>query len=340
MADISKITLPDNGSYDIKDAKAREDIAALQASLGGGIKYIGVTTTSLTDDSTTSSIQIGDDSITPKQGDLVIYDKLEFIYDGKKWHEFGSTGSLKALAFKDNATGNFTPTGTVTAPTFEGTSDTVSVTGTPSGTVTISTGTGKANYTPAGTISTPDFTGTEDDVSVNGIPTGTVTVAVGDGTPNYTPAGTNSAPKTTVALNTTTVNSITNVGSLPSCTFQNYKVANETLTITDGSFSPGTLPTKGSDVTVATSVKSATTTAPMFTGTGAELKATFIGTNSVSTGKFTPSGTITKPTFTGTGKELVATFNGAETTSTGEFTPAGTVTKPTFAGSEGKVTVS
>ena len=50
MADISKITLPDNGSYDIKDAKAREDIAALQASLGGGIKYIGVTTTSLTDD--------------------------------------------------------------------------------------------------------------------------------------------------------------------------------------------------------------------------------------------------------------------------------------------------
>lgn len=262
MADISKITLPDNGSYDIKDAKAREDIAALQASLSGGIQYIGVTTTPITNDDTTSSIQINDDSVTAKQGDLVIYGELEFIYDGAKWHEFGSTGSLKKLAFKDTATGDYTPTGSVSVPTFEGTSGNVSVRGTPEGTITIST--------------------------------------ESSGSPNYTPAGTNTAPTTTVELETTTVNSITNVGTLPSCTFPNYSVENETLTISEGSFSTGALPTKGKDVTVATSVKSAKTTAPIFKGTGTELKATFNGDEITSTGEFTPEGTITKPDFTGT----------------------------------------
>ncbi len=261
MSDISKITLPTGDSYDIKDTKAREDISAIKTSLVGGIHYIGVTTTPLTDNSDTATIQINDDSVDAKQGDLVIYEKLEFIYDGTKWHEFGSTGSLKGLAFKDTATGDYTPTGSVSVPTFEGTSGNVSVRGTPKGTITISTGSsGSLNYTPAGTIA---------------------------------------APTTTVELETTTVNSITNVGTLPSCTFPDYSVDNETLTISEGSFSTGALPTK-KDVTVATSVKSAKTTAPIFEGTGTELKATFNGNELTSTGEFTPEGTISKPNFTGT----------------------------------------
>ncbi len=269
MADISKITLPTGDSYDIKDTKAREDILTIKTSLGGGIHYIGVTTTQLADDSDTATIQINDDSVTAKQGDLVIYEKLEFIYDGTKWHEFGSTGSLKGLAFKDTATGDYTPTGSVSAPTFNGISGEVSVTGIPSGTIEISTN--------------PDS-----DIV------------------NYTPTGTISVPTTTVELGTTTVSNITNVGSLPSCTFPEYTVKNETLTISEGSFDSGALPTKD-NVTVATSIKSAKTTAPNFKGTGIELKAIFNGTETASTGEFTPEGTITKPNFTGTeGKVIVS----------------------------------
>lgn len=41
---------------------------------------------------------------------------LEFVYNGSAWQEFGSTGSLGALAFKDSVQATYTPAGTVTAP--------------------------------------------------------------------------------------------------------------------------------------------------------------------------------------------------------------------------------
>jgi hypothetical protein len=40
---------------------------------------------------------------------------MEYVFNGTKWQEFGSTGSLKSLAFKDNASGNYTPIGTNTS---------------------------------------------------------------------------------------------------------------------------------------------------------------------------------------------------------------------------------
>ena len=110
-------------------------------------------------------------------------------------------------------------------------------------------------------------------------------------------------------------------------------VANETLTLgwTAGSFDQGTLPTKNDNVTVATGIKSQTATGS-FTGTGAELKATFTGEAVTSTGKFTPAGSVSTPTFTGTAVALEASFNGSEITSTGKFTPTGSVSQPTFSG--------
>lgn len=41
--------------------------------------------------------------------------ELEFVFGPDGWSEFGSTGSLKALAFKDSASGNFKPSGTNSA---------------------------------------------------------------------------------------------------------------------------------------------------------------------------------------------------------------------------------
>ena len=333
MADISRITLPSGSVYNIKDATARQDISELRTSLSGAAHYIDVTTTPLTDNCETNPITIGGESYTAKAGDVVAYGNSEFIFSALgKWREFGSTGSLKSLAFKDSASGNYTPAGSVSKPTFTGTEGNLSVKGTPKGNVSIAIGTGTANYTPAGSVSQPSFSGTEGNISVSGTPTGNVSISVGTGTANYTPAGSVSQPTTTVELNTTTVNSITDVGSLPSCTLPTYTVNNEVLSISSGSFDAGTLPTKGSDTEVATSVNSVVTSKPTFTGTGAELKATFTGTSLTSTGKFTPNGSVSKPTFTGTGTQLKATFTGTETTSTGKFTPNGSVSKPTFTG--------
>ena len=269
MADISKITLPSGTSYNIKDAGARSLISDLQLSVTGAMHYIGITTTELTDGSTTATVVIDGDNVgmnSNSAGAVCIYDEKEYVWNGSKWQEFGSTGSLKALAFKDSASGTYTPAGSVSQPTFSGNAGSVSVSGTPTGSVTISTGS--------------------------------------SGTANYTPGGTVSQPTTTVTLNTTDVYSITAVGTLPTCTLPTWTgtVENENLTIawTNGSFSQGTLPTKGSKQVVATSVNSATTTQPTFSGNGARLVATFNGESLNSTGTFTPEGTVSKPTFSGT----------------------------------------
>lgn len=116
MADISKITGLNGTTYNVKDAEAREDIEELQHALSGGIKFIGETTTVLTDGATTNPITINGESVTVVSGDLVAYGANEFLFDGTKWIEMGSIGSLGALAYKNSASGSFTPTGNVSAP--------------------------------------------------------------------------------------------------------------------------------------------------------------------------------------------------------------------------------
>lgn len=83
MADISKITLPNGNTYDIKDSTAREQIAALVA-IDNGVRLVGVTTTALTDDATTATISVNSANHTALKGDLVFYDTKEFLFDGTK----------------------------------------------------------------------------------------------------------------------------------------------------------------------------------------------------------------------------------------------------------------
>lgn len=112
MADISKITLPSGTTYDIKDAVAR-------AAAAGGMHFLGVTTTALTDGSSTNPVTISGSSVTAVAGDIVLYGSKEFVFSStdSKWHEFGDQSGLGDLAFKDSASGSFTPSGTVGAPT-------------------------------------------------------------------------------------------------------------------------------------------------------------------------------------------------------------------------------
>ena len=107
----------------------------LKELIDGGVHYRGVTTTALTDGSTTNPITIKGESYTAQVGDLVIYQAAnkpdrEFIWNSSSWDEFGiGIGTLGALAFKNSATGEYTkPTGsgTVNIPAtfkFTGTKD-------------------------------------------------------------------------------------------------------------------------------------------------------------------------------------------------------------------------
>lgn len=122
MPEISQITLPSGTTYDIKDATARQSIA-------GGVTFRGVTTTALTDGASTNPIVINGESYTAVNGDLVIYESLEFLFStgDNKWHEFGNTSGLGALAYKNSASGSFTPSGSVSKPNVDVTPTTATI---------------------------------------------------------------------------------------------------------------------------------------------------------------------------------------------------------------------
>lgn len=115
MANISKVLLPNGTTYDVKDATAREQIENIKGQVTGQMHYAGVTTTALSNGATTKPIQIGGANYTQNNGDVVIYGEEEFVWSDsdQKWHEFGSTGSLKGFAFADLGTGSGKPSGTV-----------------------------------------------------------------------------------------------------------------------------------------------------------------------------------------------------------------------------------
>lgn len=332
MAEISRIKLPNGTTYDIKDATAR-------AQIGGAIILRGTTTTALTDEATTNPITINGNSYTAEANDAVFYNKKEFVFDGTKWHEFGDMSGLGALATKDSASGtvavpktytstsSFSGTGVrletdsqvLTGASFSGTSGSVSVSGTPTG--TISKGTGTANYTPQGTNASSSVSG-----NITYTPTGGTAK-----TNEFTPTGSISVAS---AGTTDTVYGIDSVGTLPSATMPTFSVASgtEVLTITAGSFSAGTLPTKTSQKTFKTgdasynfsgtkitSSFSGTAKGQTFSGTGAELK--FTGNSMTSTGSFTPSGSISET------KSKVTVSPASSGTAT--YTPAGSVTTTT-----------
>ena len=148
MPYISKITLPSGSVYDIKDAQARSQIAALTG--GDAVVFMGVSSTALTDGGSETPTVSGD-QVTPAAGQLFFYGTEEYIWgpDGK-WHGLGSLDNLGDLAYKDTAQGSFTPAGTVSQPTFTGSSSNVTITASASS---------SGNYTPAGTISGGSFTG-------------------------------------------------------------------------------------------------------------------------------------------------------------------------------------
>ena len=336
---ISKITLPSGTTYDIKDSVARQMISA-------GVSFNVCTSASDTPygvewekDGTTITGTLVADADTMGSFYLVpvttsdgkdIYAEYITVEKASQyaWEKVGTTdidlSSLGDLAYKDAASGNFTPAGTVSQPTFSGNSLT-------------STG----SFVPSGNVSAPTFTGTEGSVSVSGTPSGSI--SVGTGSANYTPAGSVSAPTITVTPATDTkyvASSATGGGNVTAGTPASATmptltttVTDEILTIswTDGSFTANTptavtLPSFSSQ-NIVSGITSATSSQPSFTGTGVNLK--FEGTSMSSSGTFTPAGSVSAPTFTGSEGSISVTG-----------TPSGTVSQPSFSGTQGVVTVS
>lgn len=306
MPDISQLTLPSGSTYDIKDAEARRQIEELRNAISGGVRYIGETTSELTDGATTKPIIVNGASYEQLKGDIVQYNNTEFIWDGDKWIEFGNLGAFRALAYKDTASGPYTPAGRISRPTFTG--DSLTSTG---------------RHRPSGTIGVQTFTGTQATMQLTGTPEGSVEIEQAVGEANYTPEGAVSAPTITVATSDTQIQTIDSVGTLPTFT---ATVANENLTF---GFTQGSLPTKAAAQTVITSIDSATASAPTFTGTGTRLVGNFQGESSTFVAQYTPQGEISRATFTGT--EVDISVSG---------TPSGVISVPTFTGTEGTVTVS
>ena len=88
------------------------------AGLAGAMHYIGVTTTAITDGSTTSTISINSENVTAATGDVVIYGSKEFVFNGASWAELGDpsnyilkvTGETGEVP-KFDANGNLESTG-------------------------------------------------------------------------------------------------------------------------------------------------------------------------------------------------------------------------------------
>lgn len=356
MPEISKITLPSGTTYDIKDAEARSQISALAG--GDAVVFIGVSTVKLTDGGVETP-KVGGENKTPAAGQLFFYGTQEFIWgQDSKWHALGSLDSLGDLAYKDNATGSYTPAGTVSQPTFTGTST--------NAVFTITQGSSEGNYQPTGTISAPKFTGKTTSISGTVVPNGSVTVSVkssstvtptvapaASGAPTYTPDGTVSAPTISVktAGTTATIKNPTSstvaktvVAAAPGATapannLTYYSVTDETLSLYQLGYTTGASITT-SNVTVKTGDAAYEATAPEFTGTGVCLKtgnisiptqynASFNGSSSTVSGQCTPLGEVAAPTFTGNKAQISATV-----------TAEGTVSKPTFTGTAADITVS
>ena len=269
-------------------------------------------------------------------GDVVIIGTTEYVFAAGEWKELGDEGtlvrktftiagidmvdnitaaelqaalSLKALAYKDSASGSIEVVNGVEDHTYTPEGD-VSVTLSQTATTITSSGA----ITPAGSV------------------TGTVTAA-----------GTVTAPTITVTPSTAKVQHIDSLGSLPSLTPASYTApslgdavtsgfavngmiadvaeGSETLTFTSAAtaqavtdrgafnagsytaaeFSAGSLPTLGAEQTVVTGIESASATAPTFNGTETVISATFAGTEaSVSVSGSYDKANVQSASFTGT----------------------------------------
>ena len=91
--------------------------ATLRQNLGlsSALRFLGTTTTTMSDGRTTAAIAINNTSITPTTGDVVIYGDGEYVWTGSAWEHLGGDGSYKTV---QSAVSAATTASTAAATTF------------------------------------------------------------------------------------------------------------------------------------------------------------------------------------------------------------------------------
>lgn len=352
---ISKITLPSGTTYNIKDEQARSLIQALSG--GDAVVFAGVSSVELTDGGNQLPV-IDGETKTPEVGQLFFYQTSEFIWGAdNKWHALGDLHSLGDLAYKDNATTDYTPHGTISQPTFTGSVSNVTIS---------TTEDANGNYTPQGSITGGAFTGASMTSTGKFTPAGSVTVTTKtttnktatvskavSGDVTYTPEGTVSAPTISVnsAGSTTQIKNPTSVTvaktvtaaapgqTAPENSLTYYSVSNETLSLYQLGYTTGDSITTA-NVTVKTGDASYSASQPNFTGTGARLVTGNIEVPNTYDANFSGSEDNLSVIGTTTGSVSNINFTGTKVNISGTTTPSGTVSQPTFTGMQGTITVS
>jgi len=247
------LDLPDGSRKYVKDEEAREEIAEIKETIKNGAHFIGKLISAVVGGETVTTLNDGDvpTSITTDEGTFVagtpgegetqlsngdyLYVQgaggkptLEFMWTGSKLSEYGSTSILKTLAFKDSASGTYTPAGTnaPSAVTFTGTQDANFVNGFDQAPVLPSFNEGAFN---AGAL--PSFT--EGSFNAGALP-------------SFTEGSFNAGALPSKAADTF------NAGTLPTMT---YDATNEGIAFgqgtlpsySEGAFDAGTLPSKEAD---------------------------------------------------------------------------------------------
>ena len=351
---VSQLTVPDDTNastvtyttYDIKDEWARDTINNdILPVLEGGMHYVGVATDTISDGSTTNPVHIQGktDPVTVTSGDIVTQGNKEYVWDGAAWREFGDMSALGDFAYVDTGYVTVTPHGTVSKPSFTGSSTNVSF--------TITKPSSGTNYTPEGTNSAPTFTGTQATITptitatkvTSGTPTIQLSGTVSQPTfsngaasvsATYTPGGTISASFSGTQATISSTGTATGTVSKPTFTGDKFNLTNDNGTVsTIDSISVATDTTSNKTATVSAASSGTTTYTPAGTISGTAITVSKKDVGSILT---TGSKARLQTTYTAASEDLKLTFtpNTLPTKETVSNVWYGnpTITQPTFSG--------
>ena len=367
MADISKINL--GGTvYNIKDSVARDAIV-------NALKFKGITTVALTNEGTQVPTDIYGDKATVadiRVGDLVVYDKAEYVWIEKKsgetstkqWCLLDALNAYGKLASKDSASGTTSTDGThkhaVAVPTYVGTATTFTGEFTPAGGVTLTAAADGVKTT--GTVSAPTIT--LDGGSTSKLKTATAKGVTGTGkavtsvsltnptlttgTATFVTGGTVSASTGGIEIYAPKSAALTDASATSSNVVTNatYTAATETLALTIGAPTIKVTKTTGNFVTSATSDNEFVTGVTHSLTTAKGLNAASLSDGSIAVGTAVFAQGATEFAYAtgavaadGTGSTIVTALHTGATATAPTFT-ATTGLKATLSGIKTTISVS
>lgn len=370
MADISKINL--GGTvYNIKDSVARDAIV-------NTLKFKGITTIALTNQGTQVPTDIYDPKATAadiRVGDLVVYDKAEYVWVEKPktetepakkyWCLLDALNVYGKLASKNSASGTTSTNDihkhSVTVPTYTGAASTFSGKYTPVGAVTLTAAADGVKI--SGTVSAPTITLSGGSTSklktatAKGVAgTGKAITSVEYTAPTHTvgkgkfvTGGTVSAPTGGIIINKTTGAAVTSVSAsmaenvVKSAT---YQADGECLVLAMGKSPIATSAPTGAFLTNASSANKFVTSVTHSLTTADALTSAAFTPGSVEVGTATFAQGATEFTYAtgeiaadGTGSVVVVKPNDKAVATAPIFT-ATTGLKAAFTGTENTISVS